>query len=114
MEACPSLAPIPVPLTWVPQGRGFRASRIVACLGTWGPSMEGAHEDEENGGATLNRGGEEGLGGPIGVTSQKEISLLDLPCASGTSTSTGAGVLMIVRGMRTYCAGEVVRFGTVR
>lgn len=60
--------------------------------------------------------GRGGLGAPIGVTSQKEISLLDLPCAfwDRSPRLAGAGALMIARGMRTYCAGEVVRAGTVR
>lgn len=77
--------------------------------------MDRSARGREDGGATLNRGGGRGgLGGPIGVTSQKEISLLDLPCPLRSSTSTGAGALVIARGMRTYCAAELVRAGTVR
>lgn len=57
------------------------------------------------------RWGERGLGGPIGVTSQKEISLLDLPCPLRSSNSTGAGALVIARGMRTYCTVQPSLYG---
>lgn len=109
----PLWPPVPVPLAWVPQGRGFRASRIVACLGTRGPLTEESARGRRNGGATLNRGGEREGAGRTDRSDESERNFTPRPAVCA-SRIFGARALVIARGMRTYCAGEVVRSGTVR